>query len=171
MKYYTLNPLGQAEVTRAVMDACSQHAGINPSAFFKDAEEAMNSNGDYQNFEIGRRYTDSKNPELVDVLPEWFDSEISDEHQVLASFLLKKLEDAPASDTLREFFTDIDEPAARDASQNLIAQICGVNVTKEKGGDLHRAVQQVLAVLEELGVPNGDWAFVPVFNSFENREA
>ena len=75
--YYTLNALGQAAVTAAILDICSQHEGIKPSAFFEDAEDARNdifgSGG--QSFEIHKGLTDSGNPVVVDVQPEWFDTQ------------------------------------------------------------------------------------------------
>mgnify|MGYP000143526723 FL=1 len=76
MKDYTLTQLGQRVVTRAVIDAGSQRTGINPTAFFKDAEEAMNASETGPiHFEIGQRYTDSENPELVELSRDWFDSQ------------------------------------------------------------------------------------------------
>ena len=76
MKDYTRNPHGQSVVTREVIDAGSRRTGINPTAFFKDAEEAMNANETGPiHFEIGKRYTDSENPELVELSRDWFDSQ------------------------------------------------------------------------------------------------
>ena len=76
MKYYTLNEVGQAAVTAIVLDLCSQHKDIKPSAFFEDAENAMNDifGSGSNHFEINHLYTDTKRPELVDVQPEWFDA-------------------------------------------------------------------------------------------------
>jgi len=77
MKYYTLNPIGQAALTAKILDICSQHIGIKPAAFFEDAEDARNdiSVTGGQSFEIHKRLTDSGNPVVLDVQPEWFDTQ------------------------------------------------------------------------------------------------
>ena len=88
-------------------------------------------------------------------------------HLTLARYFDKKLDQAPAGDTLRVFFEEIDSDDARYAAQQLIALECGINVTKEPHGELHKAVQQVQRGLRALGNPCGDWTFVPMFDSFE----
>lgn len=80
MNFHLLNKIGQAAVTAKILSICSQHDGIVPSAFFEDAEDAMNNtNGAHTHFEVSWQYTDSKNPVLVDVSAEWFDCYAVDE--------------------------------------------------------------------------------------------
>ena len=78
MIYYRLNAIGQAAVTKEVLEICSKKQTIYPDAFFEDAENARNdiygSGG--QAFEICWTLTDSRNPVVVDVQPEWFDEQI-----------------------------------------------------------------------------------------------
>ena len=78
MIYYTLNTIGQAAVTKEILEICSKKQNIYPDAFFEDAENARNdiygSGG--QAFEICWTLTDSRNPVVVDVQPEWFDEQI-----------------------------------------------------------------------------------------------
>ena len=79
MTTYTLNATGQAAVTAAILDICSQHKGIKPSAFFEDAEDAQNEiYGRGKLFEIHKGLTDTGNPVVVDVQPEWFDEREGD---------------------------------------------------------------------------------------------
>lgn len=87
-------------------------------------------------------------------------------HLCLAKFFLEKFDQRPESDTLREFFTEIDDANAKHAAQQLIAVGCGVNVEKELGGDLYKAILKVQTGLKALSVPCGDWTFKPMLNSF-----
>jgi len=81
MKIYKLNELGQKAVTHKVLEICSQHEGIKPDAFFNDAEDAVNDGNEtgQGSFEIHRQFTDSKNPVVVDVYSEWFDTQEIDD--------------------------------------------------------------------------------------------
>jgi len=78
---YRLNAIGKAAVTKKVLEICSKKENIYPDAFFEDAEDARNdiygSGG--QAFEIHWTLTDSRNPVVVDVWPEWFDEQILEE--------------------------------------------------------------------------------------------
>ena len=78
-------------------------------------------------------------------------------HLVLAKFFTEKLKQhiatLPEGAPLQSFIESIDEPKAAHAAQQLIALECGINVTKEPLGALHRAVQIVQASLCALGVP------------------
>ena len=85
----------------------------------------------------------------------------------LAQFFMRKLQDVLAGDRLNVFFDRIDDPKALHAAQQLIGLECGINVTKEPGGALHKAVMQVQASLRALGVPCADWTFTPLFDGFE----
>lgn len=92
---------------------------------------------------------------------------VGDSCLVLARFFMAKLDKCPAGDTLRVFFNEIDDPVAAHEAQQLIALECGINVTKEPWGKLHLAVLSVQERLNALGVPCGDWTFVPMVNSFQ----
>lgn len=92
-------------------------------------------------------------------------------HLDLVRFFEKKLDQCPQSETLCEFFAEIDDAEAKKAAQQLIALECGVNVTKEPWGRLHYAVLNVQASLRALGLPAGDWSFTPMFNSFQIADA
>lgn len=96
---------------------------------------------------------------------------ISGWHVDLARFFFSKLEQRlatlPEGASLQPFIESMDDPKARHAAQQLVGLECGINVTKEPGGALHKAVQQVQAGLEALGVPCGDWTFTPLFDGFE----
>lgn len=94
-------------------------------------------------------------------------ADINEWHLSLVKFFEQKILTAPAGDTLPNFFDQIEEPAAKNAAQQLIALECGVNVTKERSGKLQMAVLQVQRGLRALGLTCGDWTFVPMFNSFE----
>lgn len=92
-------------------------------------------------------------------------------HLVLAKFFTENLKQRiatlPEGAPLQPFIESIDEPKAAHAAQQLIALECGINVTKEPHGALHRAVQIVQASLCALGVPCADWTFTPLFDGFE----
>ena len=92
-------------------------------------------------------------------------------HLVLAKFFTEKLKQhiatLPEGAPLQSFIESIDEPKAAHAAQQLIALECGINVTKEPHGALHRAVQIVQASLCALGVPCADWTFIPLFDGFK----
>lgn len=88
-------------------------------------------------------------------------------HLTLSRYFGKKLDQAPASYTLNVFFDKIDDEDANNAAQQLIALECGINVPKEPWGELHAGIQKVQRGLRALGVPCGDWTFVPMFNSFK----
>ena len=92
-------------------------------------------------------------------------------HLELAKFFISKLEQhlatLPEGAPLQSFIESIDEPKAKHAAQQLIGLECGINVTKEPGGALHKAVMQVQASLRALGVPCGDWTFTPLFDGFK----
>jgi hypothetical protein len=77
MKYYSLNAKGKSEVIRIVLAACSKIT-LYPEFFFEMADDAMNDihGSSLRSFEISKLLTDSKNPERIDVLPEWFDTKI-----------------------------------------------------------------------------------------------
>ena len=96
-------------------------------------------------------------------------------HLVLAKFFTEKLKQhiatLPEGAPLQSFIESIDEPKAAHAAQQLIALECGINVTKEPHGALHRAVQIVQASLCALGVPCADWTFTPLFDGFETMDA
>lgn len=84
----------------------------------------------------------------------------------LARYFNEKLKDCPSGDRLDVFFSEIDNESAKNAVQQLLGAECGINVTKEPHGKLHLAVMQIQSKLRALGVPAGDWTFVPMLNSF-----
>lgn len=88
-------------------------------------------------------------------------------HLLLAQYFSQKLDTLPPGDSLNVFFDEMDDGRAKHAAQQLIALECGINVTKEPHGALHIAVLQVQSRLRALGIPCGDWTFVPMFKSFE----
>ena len=85
----------------------------------------------------------------------------------LARYFMSKFDECLVGDTLRDVLQEIDDVAVANDAQSLIAAECGINVTKEPWGKLHTAVLHVQCGLRALGVPCGDWTFVPMFNSFE----
>lgn len=88
-------------------------------------------------------------------------------HVVLARYFLDQFASRPKPWDGRPFAQSINNDAAQSAAQQLIGLECGVNVPKIPSGKLHIAILQVQASLEALGVPCGDWTFIPMFNSFE----
>lgn len=76
---YTLNEAGQKELLAAIQ-AISTEKLTNPTAYFSDAEEnadRWNSDED-PSIEIAGKYTQSGNPEIIQLKKSWFDSEIVD---------------------------------------------------------------------------------------------
>lgn len=88
-------------------------------------------------------------------------------HLTLAQYFSRKLDSLPKGKSINVFFESIDDDAARHAAQQLIGLQCGINVTKERFGALHSAVQTIQGGLRALGIPCGDWTFTPMFNGFE----
>ena len=79
MTHYTLNQAGKEAISAVILDCCNSHAGVEPSAFFQDAEDAMDEiHGRGRSFEIHSLLTISKRPEVVDVDPNWFDAVLDD---------------------------------------------------------------------------------------------
>lgn len=97
--------------------------------------------------------------------------EVNTWHLCLAQFFLQKFDQRPESDTLREFFTEIDDTDAMNAAQQLISIECGINVKKELHEDLHQAINCVSVGLRALTVPTGDWTFTPMLRSFSPQAA
>lgn len=77
MKNCTLNQNGQDALASKIMEVAGDHPGINPSAWFEKAEELALSLDDWHQayIEIGQQYTNDKNPHLIGLKPEWFDTE------------------------------------------------------------------------------------------------
>ena len=76
MKSYTLNSIGQQNIIEAIKANCTQ-ATINnlpkgQHAWFEAAEFDVNENG--SSFEIGRQYSASSNPAVINCPIEWFDA-------------------------------------------------------------------------------------------------
>lgn len=101
-----------------------------------------------------------------DLHPGWMP--VGNDHIKLATYLLSKLDIAPEPLHLGVFFDKIDDPEMQRIANRLIALECGTNVEKTTWGPLHHAVTRVLASLACLGVPTGDWCFIPLLNGFES---
>ena len=80
-KIYTLNPLGQEELSKKIAAIANGQRTLNPEAWFEDAEnQACDFDGGYSaTIEVCQFKTGSGRPEVIDLEPEWFDvQEIED---------------------------------------------------------------------------------------------
>lgn len=92
-------------------------------------------------------------------------------HLTLAKFFLSKLVTAPAGDALSTFFESMDDAAASNAATQLIALKVGAQAEYTEFGAVHGAINEINAELTALGVPPGDWSFIPMRNTWQSRAA
>lgn len=72
--YYTLSEKGQKELLAAIQGISTEKL-TNPDAYFADAEESADgwNNDEAASIEIEGKYTQSGNPEIIQLKKEWFD--------------------------------------------------------------------------------------------------
>lgn len=85
-------------------------------------------------------------------------------HVMLAKYLSDKLNEAPAGDVLKPFFDRIEDPAAANALVQLVGTRCGMNGSPD---DVRNVINIIGYDLRALGLPYGDWAYIPMRAAFE----
>jgi hypothetical protein len=88
-------------------------------------------------------------------------------HLILAGYLTRKLNTAPAG-VVRAFFERIEDAAASNALVQLVALKVG-QAEYTEFGPVHAAINEVGAELSALGVPHGDWSFIPMRNEWQHQ--
>lgn len=85
-------------------------------------------------------------------------------HLMILKWFSEKLECRPPGPDLKEFIDLIDSPDVRSAIQQIVWSECG---TEGSGDETSRSVRGINATLRALGLPAGDWSYVPMLDTVQ----